>query len=225
MKVTDILICENCGKIHDGSYGSGRFCSKFCAHSYTAKQGMESKNRKRSDKLKNKHLSVETRFKIAENNRIRFQDPQNRLMVSNKLKAYYTNHQHSKDSLVGESYELSEYSKLHSIDHSNDVPPDGYLAFGKYLIQRCLGHPKAYNMGEYVYAHILAAEQKLGRPLNDGETVHHIDFDGWNNNPDNLMIFLSNSDHIRYHHMLIHPDRYKLICSNQVWKTIRIDNF
>ena len=23
-----VYICENCGKEHDGSYGSGRFCSK-----------------------------------------------------------------------------------------------------------------------------------------------------------------------------------------------------
>ena len=29
--------CENCGKEHDGSYGSGRFCSKLCAHSFVGK--------------------------------------------------------------------------------------------------------------------------------------------------------------------------------------------
>ena len=32
------MICENCGKEHDGSYGSGRFCSKECAKSYSTKQ-------------------------------------------------------------------------------------------------------------------------------------------------------------------------------------------
>ena len=32
------MICENCGKEHDGSYGSGRFCSKECARSYSSKQ-------------------------------------------------------------------------------------------------------------------------------------------------------------------------------------------
>ena len=32
------IICENCGKEHDGSYGSGRFCSKECARSYSSKQ-------------------------------------------------------------------------------------------------------------------------------------------------------------------------------------------
>ena len=31
------MICENCGKEHDGSYGSGRFCSKFCAKSFSTK--------------------------------------------------------------------------------------------------------------------------------------------------------------------------------------------
>lgn len=30
-------ICENCGKEHDGSYGSGRFCSKQCRGVFTAK--------------------------------------------------------------------------------------------------------------------------------------------------------------------------------------------
>lgn len=30
--------CENCGKEHDGSYGSGRFCCKECARSYSTKK-------------------------------------------------------------------------------------------------------------------------------------------------------------------------------------------
>lgn len=29
-----IMICEKCGKDHDGSFGSGRFCSKQCANSH-----------------------------------------------------------------------------------------------------------------------------------------------------------------------------------------------
>lgn len=29
--------CENCGKEHDGSYGSGRFCSKECAKGFSTK--------------------------------------------------------------------------------------------------------------------------------------------------------------------------------------------
>ena len=32
------MICENCGKEHNGSYGSGRFCSKECARSFSTKK-------------------------------------------------------------------------------------------------------------------------------------------------------------------------------------------
>jgi len=32
------MICENCGKEHNGSYGSGRFCCKECARSFSTKQ-------------------------------------------------------------------------------------------------------------------------------------------------------------------------------------------
>jgi hypothetical protein len=31
------MICENCGKEHDGSYGSGRFCCKECARAFSTK--------------------------------------------------------------------------------------------------------------------------------------------------------------------------------------------
>lgn len=39
------MICENCGKEHDGSYGSGRFCSKFCANSFSRKNIDKSKTK------------------------------------------------------------------------------------------------------------------------------------------------------------------------------------
>lgn len=35
MKKTQ-YVCENCGNEHDGSYGSGRFCSKVCSNEYIA---------------------------------------------------------------------------------------------------------------------------------------------------------------------------------------------
>ena len=31
-------ICENCGNEHDGSYGSGRFCSDHCRRSFNGKK-------------------------------------------------------------------------------------------------------------------------------------------------------------------------------------------
>lgn len=31
------MICENCKINHDGSYGSGRFCSSKCARGFSTK--------------------------------------------------------------------------------------------------------------------------------------------------------------------------------------------
>ena len=46
--------CENekCRKEHGGSYGSGRFCSEFCARSFVSMQNREEKNRKVSVTLR-----------------------------------------------------------------------------------------------------------------------------------------------------------------------------
>lgn len=60
-------------------------------------------------------------------------------------------------------------------------------------------HPRAKNNSGYVYEHILVAEQKLGRPLRKGEVVHHIDGNGLNNDPNNLLVLPSQSEHMKIH--------------------------
>jgi hypothetical protein len=45
----------------------------------------------------------------------------------------------------------------------------------------------------------LVAEEKLGRLLKDGETVHHRDQDKLNNDPNNLIVFCSKSEHTKFH--------------------------
>ena len=59
-------------------------------------------------------------------------------------------------------------------------------------------HPKSNHDG-YVYQHIEVAEKKLGRFLKQGEVVHHRDQNRSNNDPDNLIIFASKSDHTSFH--------------------------
>ena len=34
------MVCENCGKEHNGNYGSGKFCSQECARSYATKNDL-----------------------------------------------------------------------------------------------------------------------------------------------------------------------------------------
>lgn len=55
--------CENCNKEHNGSYGSGRFCSKECAKSFSTKNKRKLINEKVSNSLKGRIISDLTRKK------------------------------------------------------------------------------------------------------------------------------------------------------------------
>ena len=57
------------------------------------------------------------------------------------------------------------------------------------------------------HEHRIIAEQILGRELKPGEIVHHIDGDKRNNDPGNIMVFSSQSEHIKWH--LEHDPRFK----------------
>lgn len=70
----------------------------------------------------------------------------------------------------------------------------------KYYKMICIhDHPRADENG-MIAEHIVMAEKKLGRYLKDNETVHHIDGNKKNNNPNNLMVFETRTDHTLYHH-------------------------
>lgn len=60
-------------------------------------------------------------------------------------------------------------------------------------------HHRAKGNG-YVAEHILKAEEMLGRELRELEEVHHEDEDRTNNSFDNLYVFATKEDHVRYHH-------------------------
>lgn len=48
------MFCENCKNVHDGSYGSGRFCSQSCARKYSCSKKSKECFQKISEKLKGK---------------------------------------------------------------------------------------------------------------------------------------------------------------------------
>lgn len=56
--------CENCGNEHDGSYGSGRFCSKECARGFSTKSNREEISKKVSITLGGKGI-LKTKNKIC----------------------------------------------------------------------------------------------------------------------------------------------------------------
>lgn len=66
----------------------------------------------------------------------------------------------------------------------------------EYVIDKT--HPRASPEG-MVYTHMLVAEKILGRFLLPEEVVHHKDLNKLNNDPNNIMVFATNSDHARFH--------------------------
>jgi len=61
------------------------------------------------------------------------------------------------------------------------------------------GECKTYRKYHGRHEHRVIAEMILGRPLRNGEAVHHIDGSKRNNIADNLMVFGSSAEHARTH--------------------------
>lgn len=83
-------------------------------------------------------------------------------------------------------------------------PDNSYWKGGKvldeagYVRVQCKGHARASKSGGYVREHILVAEKVLGRPIERGEHVHHINGNKSDNRPENLAV-MSASEHIALH--------------------------
>ena len=58
---------------------------------------------------------------------------------------------------------------------------------------------KSYTKIKGRHAHRVVMECKLGRALETGEVVHHVDGNILNNNPENLMLLTSQAEHARLH--------------------------
>lgn len=99
----------------------------------------------------------------------------------------------------------------------NKTDPDGHgargaKAAGEANIIRLRGTgTKWYVKENQRHQHLVIAEQMLGRALLPGEVVHHEDRNKKNNDPSNLIVFVSQAEHAR-HHGLGHHEGRNLPC-------------
>lgn len=81
-------------------------------------------------------------------------------------------------------------------------------------------HHRARGNG-YVFEHIVVAEIKVGRNINRGENVHHIDHDKQNNSPDNLEV-MDASEHTKNHHTRARTgvDKSCVVCGKMYYRKL-----
>lgn len=87
---------------------------------------------------------------------------------------------------------INQYNKNNNNEYAR------YVFSGEYLAIYKPEHHLSKADG-YVYIHQLQAEKMLGRLLLEGEVVHHIDRDKYNNDINNLMVFKTRGEHTAFH--------------------------
>ena len=109
------MICEYCGSEHDGSYGSGRFCSAKCARTYSTMNMPEESNKRRLAGLKKaRDITIEKNRKKRKNKKKRGQ-----YKASYNASFYNTNIRNLHTMETGKLGELFVASKF--ISHGYEV--------------------------------------------------------------------------------------------------------
>ena len=94
-----------------------------------------------------------------------------------------------------------EKLRAHNLKHPSHWKGGRHTLSIGYVKALMHGHPAADKRG-YVYEHVLVAESALGRHLEKGECVHHINENRADNGPENLYLFRTRGEHSAYHNLL-----------------------
>ena len=77
------MTCERCSSEHEGTYGSGRFCSGRCARGWATQDKRKDINLKVSKKMRGQKCTSGRPFVVGFDKR-RLQDPETRLIAGQK---------------------------------------------------------------------------------------------------------------------------------------------
>lgn len=75
---------------------------------------------------------------------------------------------------------------------------------------------RTYDSNSYKAFHRVVMEHKIGRPLQDGETVHHIDGNKYNNYPDNLQLMTDSEHRAMELRKTMSTDKWKIANANRL---------
>lgn len=106
--------CEYCGKEHDGSYGSGRFCCVKCARGFSTKAKRKEISLKASRALKGKPSPLRGRvFLNSPQRNPNYWTPEIRAKISQGVRMYYDSHPDAKQKAAEQmrKFALSEDHK------------------------------------------------------------------------------------------------------------------
>ena len=214
-------LCERCGKPITSKYGSGRFCSKYCAHSRIQTAEIRAKKSKAASGKKyysngiktivlrpdedipagyinfnlrnSKYSSTDEKLEAEVKHSIRVRNKISRNFLLKKYANYIA--EHNKEILLKYRAMMADLiaSKKDSFQLKNIIS-----YYSKYPAVYMPEHARSYPNG-LVFVHVLLGEFLLGRSLTSDEIVHHCDENKENNSIDNIFIFDTKSSHSRFH--------------------------
>lgn len=170
-------ICERCGCEHDGSFGSGRFCSKSCANAHTRTEESKKKtsesirkwNEKRNKKPKKLQKELKRQLREKE-----FTDFMNTVRSSSDMKIL-----EYPGIEFGTKYIITKAGKVISTKTRKEMK----LGMRNSYYWACLTDSNSKQ--HCVYVHRLVAYNFIPNP-NNYPIINHKDEDPSNNNVDNL---------------------------------------
>lgn len=222
-------ICENCGKEHDGSYGSGRFCCQSCARAFSTKNKRSDINEKVKNTLTERYKETNKYClicgkKIKNSNRTGFckdclnsDNPeciQIRHNIGKTASSHITHFREKKSFVYDENYQAPKNKINYLYKEHNDMEIQKWLNYINSLSFTIPNYEKRQSQTYYVlkehstihkngthfvFEHNYLMNIVLKNQLLSTNTVHHIDNNGLNNALSNLMVFETKGDHRRFH--------------------------